>query len=77
MQHYISDSKVIHLIPFHSIKLVNDSDQRQVYRIEIEDIENNKILEQQEVQLVYSPHEFEHWYKLGKVSKPAKYDIIT
>jgi hypothetical protein len=66
MQNYISDSKVIHLIPgeisFHSIKLVNESDQRQVYRIEIEDRENN-MLEQQEVQLVYSPHEFEHWYK--------------
>ena len=29
------------------------------------------------MQLVYSPHEFEHWYKQGKISKPVKFDIIT
>jgi len=36
-----------------------------------------EILERQEVSMVYSSHELEHWVKEGKMAKPASYDFIT
>lgn len=35
------------------------------------------MLDQQEVQMVSSPHELEHWVKLGKAKAPNSYEVLT
>ena len=63
-------------ISFVTLPLFNHTEHRQVYQIAIHD-PDVEILERQEVSMVYSSHELEHWVKEGKMAKPASYDFIT
>jgi hypothetical protein len=80
MGSYMAESKQVSVVPgdlsFMVLPLENVSQQRQVYQIAIHDPDSN-FLEREEVTMVYSAHEFEHWVKQGKVKKPLSYDMIT
>ena len=75
----LADSTLIHVIPgqisFMSIPIENTYGIRQVYEVRIED-PDSMTTEHQEVQVVSSALEFEHWVKRGKVKRPTRNDMI-
>ena len=80
MGNYLTDSKMVSVTPgditFVTMPVHNDTRQNQVYVVAIHDpdVEATKM---EEVSLVYSANEMEHWAKLGKMKQPRSYDFIT
>lgn len=75
----LADSTLIHVIPgqisFMSIPIENTSGVRQVFQVRIED-PDSLTTEHQEIQVVTSALELEHWVRKGKAKRPARNDMI-
>jgi hypothetical protein len=67
---YLTDSKKVAVTPgdvsFVSMHLQNQTNEKQVYSVTIQD-PHQDFLEREEVTLVYSQHELQHWANQGKI----------
>jgi len=63
-------------VSFITLQVTNESENRKVYQVQIDDPDSN-FLEEQEVKMVYSPHEFEYWATRGEVRRPHSLDFLV
>ena len=80
MGNFMTDSKMVSVIPgdisFVTMPIQNDSQETKVYQIAIHDPDVS-FLETQEVSMVYSQVELEHWARKEIIRKPQSFDFIT
>lgn len=82
MSEYLADSQLVHLFPgdinFVKIQLKNNGQTSRAYKISIDDPDFHLFKQgQEEVRMVYTPHEVEYWAKRGKVKMPPDFKLFV
>jgi len=88
---YLADAQIVPLVPgeitFQTFPLENTTPARQAFVVVIRDPDAMQF-QREEVELVYAPHELEHWVDRGRATaavgknttgdstQPRSYDVI-